>query len=132
MNSQSVIRQKGECQDGGNKKINHAEFSEKTNISQPLIRTRTCAYQGITKARFSVRIRDQEMLVSRKYSPFCLITNEFYSSYCLVLETKVIFLSNTGGGGLKTVLNHDVILCAIWYHLYNFNGYLRFKTIFLP
>ena len=38
---------KGEFKDGGNKKTNHAKFSEKTpNISQPLIHTRTCAYQG--------------------------------------------------------------------------------------
>ena len=33
----------------------------KTNISNPLVRTRTCAYQGVT-----VRIRGIEMLVFRK------------------------------------------------------------------
>ena len=33
-----VIRQKSESQNGGNKKTKHAEFSEKTNISYPLIR----------------------------------------------------------------------------------------------
>ena len=37
----SVIRQKGESQNGGKKKTNHARFSEKANISYPLIRTRT-------------------------------------------------------------------------------------------
>ena len=29
----SVIRQKGESQNGGNKKTKHAKFSEKENIS---------------------------------------------------------------------------------------------------
>ena len=38
---------KGEFKNGGNKKTNHAKFSEKNpNISQPLIHTRTCTYQG--------------------------------------------------------------------------------------
>ena len=38
---------KGEFKNGGNKKTNHAKFSEKIpNISQPLIHTRTCTYQG--------------------------------------------------------------------------------------
>ena len=30
-----------------------AKFSEKTNISNPLIRTRTCTYQGIKNVSFS-------------------------------------------------------------------------------
>ena len=42
-----VIRQKGKYQNGGNKKTKHAKFSEKTNVSYPLIHTRTCAYQGV-------------------------------------------------------------------------------------
>ena len=32
----SVIRQKGESQNGGNRKTKHAKFCEKTNISNPL------------------------------------------------------------------------------------------------
>ena len=47
----SVIRQKGESQNGCFKKTKHVEFSEKTNISNPLIR---------------VRVR----------TPFCLITDQ--------------------------------------------------------
>ena len=39
-NNSSVIRQKGESQNGCFKKTKHAKFSEKTNISNPLIRTR--------------------------------------------------------------------------------------------
>ena len=31
----------------------YAKFSEKTNISHPLIRTRTCAYQGERNVSFS-------------------------------------------------------------------------------
>ena len=37
----SVIRQKGESQNGCSKKTKHVKFSEKTNISNPLIRTRS-------------------------------------------------------------------------------------------
>ena len=36
-----VIRQKGESQNGGNKKTKHVKFSEKMNISYPLIRTQS-------------------------------------------------------------------------------------------
>ena len=36
----SIIRQKGESQNGGNKRTKYAKFSGKTNISYPLIRTR--------------------------------------------------------------------------------------------
>ena len=43
----------GKSQNGGNKKTKHAKFSEKTNISYPLIRTHTCAYQGVRNVRFS-------------------------------------------------------------------------------
>ena len=48
----SVIRQKGESQNGCFKKTKHVKFSEKTNISNPLIRTRTCAYQKVRNVRF--------------------------------------------------------------------------------
>ena len=50
----SVIRQKGESQNGCFKKTKHAKFFKKTpNISYPLIRTRTCAYQGVRNVHFS-------------------------------------------------------------------------------
>ena len=48
----SAIRQKGESQNGGSKKTKHTKFSEKTNISYPLIRKRTSAYQGVRNVRF--------------------------------------------------------------------------------
>ena len=47
--SSSVIRKKGESCNGGNKKTKH----EKTNNSYPLLRTRTCAHQGVRNVRFS-------------------------------------------------------------------------------
>ena len=40
-------KSKGECQYGCFTKTKHAQFSEKTNISYPLIRTRASAYQGV-------------------------------------------------------------------------------------
>ena len=48
----SLIRQKGESQNGCFKKTKHTKFSEKPNISYPLIRTHTCAYQGVRNNRF--------------------------------------------------------------------------------
>ena len=48
----SVIRQKGESQNGCFKKIKYAKFSEKRTILTPLIRTRTCAYQWVRNVRF--------------------------------------------------------------------------------
>ena len=43
----SVIKQKDQSQNGDNKKTKHAKFSKKANISYPLIRTRTSAYQEV-------------------------------------------------------------------------------------
>ena len=40
----SVVRQKGKSQNGGNKNTKPGKFFEKTNISYPLIRTRTYTY----------------------------------------------------------------------------------------
>ena len=48
----SVIRQKDEFQNGGNKKKKHAKLSDKTSISYSQIRTRTCAYQGVRNVHF--------------------------------------------------------------------------------
>ena len=48
---------KGESQNGGKKKTKHAKFSEKGNISYPLIRTRACVYQGVRNVRgFEIRL----------------------------------------------------------------------------
>ena len=48
----SVIRQKSESQNRCLKKTKHVKFYEKTNISNPLICTRTCTYQGVRNVRF--------------------------------------------------------------------------------
>ena len=48
-----IITEKGESQNGGNKKTKHTKFSEKANISYPLIRARTCEYQGVRNICFS-------------------------------------------------------------------------------
>ena len=54
MTNSSVFRQKGESQNGGNKKTKHDKFFEKKqNISCPLIRRRTFAYQRVRNIRFS-------------------------------------------------------------------------------
>ena len=49
-----VRHQKGKSQNGCYKKTNHAKFSgKKTDISYPLIRILTCAYQGVRNVCFS-------------------------------------------------------------------------------
>ena len=47
----SVIRRKGESQNGGNKKTKYAKFFEKANISYPLIRT-IFPYVSLASHRF--------------------------------------------------------------------------------
>ena len=49
----SVIKQKGESQNGCFKKAKHVNISEKINISYLLIRTGACAYQGVRNVCFS-------------------------------------------------------------------------------
>ena len=73
----SVIRQKGESQNGCFKKDKARQNFRKTNISYPLTRTRTCAYQGVRNVCFS------EILVCFAFLkhpfcdlPFCLIPDE--------------------------------------------------------
>ena len=63
----SVIRQKGESQNGGNKKAKYAKFSEK----------RTCAYQGVRNVRFLETLACFAFLLPLFWDlPFCLITNK--------------------------------------------------------
>ena len=49
----SVIRQKGESQNGYFKKTKHAQFSDKANISYPLICRGQCLYQRVRNVRFA-------------------------------------------------------------------------------
>ena len=59
------------------KKNKPRQIFRKTNISYPLIRTRTCAYQGVRNVRFSENLA---YFVFLKHpflgSPFCLITDD--------------------------------------------------------
>ena len=58
-NFASILKQfvssknKAPISNGCFKKIKHVKFSEKTNISDSLIGTRTSAYQGVRNVRFS-------------------------------------------------------------------------------
>ena len=87
----SLIRQKGESQNGCFKNTKHVKFSEKTNISYPLICTRTCAYQGVRNDRFF----DVTCFVFLKHplwdSPFCLITDEFQKNDTDLLTGSKIY-----------------------------------------
>ena len=49
LHSKSLVRrQKGESQNGGKMKTKQAKFSKNTNIFDPLIGTRSFAYQSLT------------------------------------------------------------------------------------
>ena len=53
------------------------QIFRKTNISYPLIRTRTCAYQGVRNIRFSENLACLIFLKHPSWdSPFCLITDD--------------------------------------------------------
>ena len=78
----SGIRQKGEFQKGGNKNAKQAKFSEKKNISYPLICTRACTYQRVRNISFSENLGRFVFLLPPSWdSPFCLITDELTLSF---------------------------------------------------
>ena len=77
-----VIRQKGESQNRGNKKTKHFEFSEKTNISYPLIRTRRVRIKRLEKFGFFRKIRSALFVClsgSKKCSFFRKIQSALFS-----------------------------------------------------
>ena len=88
-----VIRQKNKAR----------QIFRKTNISYPLIHTRTCAYQGVRKVRFSENLA---CFVFLKHpfcdSPFCLITDDIlYIQNAFLL---IIFYLNTRRIGNGTII----------------------------
>ena len=75
----SVIRQKDESQNGCFRKTKHVKFSEKRTFFYPMIRTCTCAYQGVKNVRFSENLTCFAFLKHPFWdSPFCLIIDEMF------------------------------------------------------
>ena len=78
----SVIRQKGESQNGCFKKTKHAKFSEKQIFltawyEHIRVRTRTYAYQGVRIVPFSENLACFVFLRHRFWdSPFCFIVDD--------------------------------------------------------
>ena len=63
------------------------QIFRKKNISYPLIRTCTCAYQGVRNVRFSENLVCFVFLKHpSRDSPFCLITDETYYSNFLAIR----------------------------------------------
>ena len=61
------------------------QIFRKTNISYSLIRTRTCAYQGVRNVRFSENLACFVFLKHLFWdSPFCLITDDLWVSLLLL------------------------------------------------
>ena len=84
----SVTRQKGESQNGCFKKTKHAKFSEKTNISFLLIRTR----QEVRNVRFTENLACFVFLKHPFWdSPFSLITT--ISALHFVISILMVFIS---------------------------------------
>ena len=97
--SSSVIRQKGESQNGCFKKAKHAKISEKqTFLTSWYAHVRiTCAYQGIRNVCFSEILACLAFLKHPFWdSPFCLITDElFITSGALWLQTWLMWKSRS-------------------------------------
>ena len=75
----SVIRQKGESQIECFKLTKHAKFSEKRTFLAPLVRTRTCAYQGVRNVLFLENLACFVFLIHPFWDlPFCHITDELF------------------------------------------------------
>ena len=79
----SVIRQKGESQNGCFKKAKHTKISEKINISYLLIHKSVYAYQWVRNVCFS-----------KILACFAFFKHPFRDSpFCLILdETQVLYL----------------------------------------
>ena len=71
----SVIRQKGESRNGGNKRAKHAKFSEKrTFLTSWYAHLRTCAYHGVRNVRFSENLACFAFMLLRfEIRPFVLL-----------------------------------------------------------
>ena len=67
------------------------QIFRKTNISYPLIRTRTCAYQEVRNVHFSENLAGFVLLQRSCWdSPFCFITNELTHVSPLTLTVKIV------------------------------------------
>ena len=74
----SVIRQKDECQIGVFQENKADQIFRKTNSSYLLIRTRTCAHQGVRNVSFSENLTCFLLLKHLFWdSPFCLISDDY-------------------------------------------------------
>ena len=75
--TESVIRQRGESQNGCSKKTKHVIFSEKRTLLPPDTHTYVRVYQGVKNVCFS---KNNTCFAFLKYplydSSFCLITDE--------------------------------------------------------
>ena len=59
------------------------QIFRKTNISYPLIRTRTCVYQGVRNVRFSENLACFVFLKHPFWdSPFCFLTDDIMKCFC--------------------------------------------------
>ena len=89
------------------------QIFRKTNISYPLIRTRTCAYQGVRNVRFSENLASFVFLKDPFWdSPFCLITDE-QCVYPMEILEQCVYL-------LKVNKDTRMSLTSIWYSYCDF------------
>ena len=103
----SVVRQKDETQNGGNKKTRHAKFSKKTNIFYFLICTGTYAYHGVSNVRFSENLLRFVFLLPQFWdSSFCLIANEVMFLWTFKFGITLSILNSNTNSSIPN-LKHD-------------------------
>ena len=116
----SVIRQKGESQNGCFKKNKARQIFRKTNISYPQIRTRTCAYPGVRNVRFSENLACFDFFKHPFWdSHFCLITDELPFSLFASRQFS-ISIANT---------NYNVLALKYVTSLFHYNSSVKLTTI---
>ena len=87
-------KQKGESQNGGNKKTKRAKFSEKRTFLPPNSHS-TYVYQGVRNVRFTENLARFVLLLPPFCdSPFCIIIDDLYEIGQMERATRTRVLSD--------------------------------------
>ena len=91
------------------------QIFRKTNISYPLIRTRTCAYQGVRNVPFSENLTCFVFLKHPFWgSPSCLITDVILDNKSWFICGESNLYGNTGNGqnGMTSIAG-KIFICTV-------------------
>ena len=108
------------------------QIFRKTIISYPLIRTRTCTYQGVRNICFSENLAFFFFLYPFWDSSFCLITDDFCQTIFEIILNKIIFFVPTKKYTrlLTNRLHNDTTWTNSWskYEQKIIHEYCKYKT----